>query len=381
MLKFYFTLLAFFLMGGCFMAQISVPPALQSFGSGTQTTHLLIDFNDESQRDCWSFTYHYDGNPTLGDMLADIQSSYPWISFDLAGGFLNSVALGNQSQSSGNPDYWMTFSYDTSGNWLINNGLSAPLNESSIFGCSYTGLDSAWIPLFYPQNPHSVLKNFSPDSISQWIGNGSQQALLVIDFNDGSASECYAWGFRFDGNASAQSMIEAIAAADPNISFNLDFGFLNDIIYGSQQGLAANPEYWSTFSGSNPYSWDFNSGIDAPLSDGLWFGCSYTAYDLEWNPIYYPENPLAAVWVQNLQEIAHKRFDVGPNPASDKLSLRFEGDEIQFEVYDMSGKLQLSGNGSGKSGLEIDVKHLPSGVYQLKLMEEQSIVSHSFVKF
>jgi hypothetical protein len=378
MLKFYSTLLIFLLLAGNSGAQVSVPEAIQTFGSGSQTTHLFIDFNDGSQRECWSFTYHYDGNPNLGNLLSDIEAAYPWISFDLSGGFLNSVSLGNQSQTGGNPDYWMTFSYDTSGGWVINNGLSAPLSEAAIFGCSYTPLDSSWTPVYYPQNAVSALKYFSADSISQWVGTGSQHALLVIDFNDGSSSECYAWGYRFDGNANAQTMIEAIAASDPNIAFNLDFGFLNDIVYGSQQGIAASPEYWSTFSGMNPYSWDFNSGIDAPLSDGLWFGCSYTPYDANWSPVHYPENPVAAVWVQGIENHSERSITIGPNPVADELQVQCKGDEIAYEILDVSGASVMGEFLNGELMFTVNLSHLASGIYQLKLIGGSNA---SWVKF
>lgn len=380
MLKFYSTFIIFLFFAGNSGAQVSVPEAIQTFGSGSQITHLFIDFNDGSQRECWSFTYHYDGNPNLGNLLLDLEAAYPWISFDLSGGFLNAVSLGNQSQTGGSPDYWMTFSYDTSGSWVINNGLSAPLSEANIFGCSYTPLDSSWTPVFYPENAVSALKYFSADSISQWVGTGNQHALLVIDFNDGSTSECYAWGYRFDGTANAQMMIEAIVATDPNIAFNLDFGFLNDIIYGSQQGIAASPEYWSTFSGINPYSWDFNSGIDAALSDGMWFGCSYTAYDLNWNPLHYPENPKAAIWLQNSDDFQEDWFSVGPNPASDQFFIQSNGAEILYEIYDLSGKLLINGKLSGESTSTVNLTVLHSGVYQLKLMNARNAVSRSFIK-
>lgn len=67
-------------------------------------------------------------------------------------------------------------------------------------------------------------------------GSGSNQASLVIDFNDGLSSESFAWGYRWDGVASGAGMLLAVAAADPNLSIT-SFGtadsgfFLTQISY------------------------------------------------------------------------------------------------------------------------------------------------------
>jgi len=50
------------------------------------------------------------------------------------------------------------------------------------------------------------------------VGSGANLATLVIDFNDGTASESFAWGFRWDGEASGADMLLAIAAADPGLT-------------------------------------------------------------------------------------------------------------------------------------------------------------------
>ncbi len=61
-----------------------------------------------------------------------------------------------------------------------------------------------------------TVTNFS-DLVSV-IGTGSHSAGLVIDFNDGSVSESFAWGYRWDGVASGEDMLAAIVAADPNLT-------------------------------------------------------------------------------------------------------------------------------------------------------------------
>ncbi len=51
------------------------------------------------------------------------------------------------------------------------------------------------------------------DDISLWYGSGSNEAALVIDWNDGSAQDSFAWGFRWNGVATGEDMFRVIAGA------------------------------------------------------------------------------------------------------------------------------------------------------------------------
>ena len=55
------------------------------------------------------------------------------------------------------------------------------------------------------------------------VGSGANLATLVIDFNDGSGTESFAWGYRWDGEASGADMLLAIAEADAGLSM-VSFG-------------------------------------------------------------------------------------------------------------------------------------------------------------
>lgn len=55
--------------------------------------------------------------------------------------------------------------------------------------------------------------------ILYWVGQGDNQAILVVDFGDNA----YAWGYRFDAEEtpSALNMITAIDAADPRLAYSI----------------------------------------------------------------------------------------------------------------------------------------------------------------
>jgi hypothetical protein len=48
------------------------------------------------------------------------------------------------------------------------------------------------------------------DDITYWVGSGSNEAALVVDWHD----QCLVWGYRWNGPATGEDMIRAIAAAD-----------------------------------------------------------------------------------------------------------------------------------------------------------------------
>lgn len=55
------------------------------------------------------------------------------------------------------------------------------------------------------------------DDIDYWVGTGSNQAALVIDWNDGKEAQSLVWGYRWDGTKKGEDMFMAIVAADPRL--------------------------------------------------------------------------------------------------------------------------------------------------------------------
>jgi len=51
--------------------------------------------------------------------------------------------------------------------------------------------------------------------IQFWVGSGVNQAAFVVQWNDGKTSDALVWGFKWDGTATGEDMIKAIAKADP----------------------------------------------------------------------------------------------------------------------------------------------------------------------
>jgi hypothetical protein len=54
--------------------------------------------------------------------------------------------------------------------------------------------------------------NFS--DIQYWVGSGTNEAAFVVQWNDSKNPDALVWGFRWNGNATGEDMMKAIAQAD-----------------------------------------------------------------------------------------------------------------------------------------------------------------------
>lgn len=225
----------------------------------------------------------------------------------------------------------------------------------------------------------SLSQGIEFSQIQNWTGTGNSVAILIIDFNDGETTDCWAFGYRFDGTKSAENMLLDIAAANGNFSVNTSGGFLNDLSYFTQEGLAADPFYWMTFVFADP-NWEMNwDGIAEVLTDSMVFGCSYSDVDSLWNPLHLPENPAAAPANTSMNIFGKLNVSVYPNPVRDNLFICTDSDLCFFELFDASGKRMMSE--TMNIGLEkLNFTSFPSGVYILKLHSEKGSQSVQLIK-
>lgn len=332
------------------------------YGTGMDSTVLVVDFHNGEQP--VAFGYLSDGTGTAEDMMNDLAVYDINLDVDISGGFLNQITYNDSAGLNGtNGFYWGTWSASNIGFWEMNTGVSEVLSGVKYFGCSFTDFNPAVRP-FYPRTAIDPYL-FTVSDIDFWIGSGSDTALFVVDFNDGVATESYAWGYLYDAsqNVTAGDMMADIATSDNFLSINMG-AFLNDIVYDAQQGLAGNPYYWSTWSATNTGNWRMNAGISEILQNGDWFGCSYDPW-----PPTQPGVPIAApntgVGIEK-QEVSVSVF---PNPVIDIININAETNKIiKLEVYNGTGQLVHSETFSKTA--KIDIKNWSQGVYIISVPTE-----------
>lgn len=121
------------------------------------------------------------------------------------------------------------------------------------------------------------------DSINYWVGSGSNQAAMVIDLHDGTATHSYVWGYRWDGTATGQDMFEAIVG---NIIDTADA----PISTGADSSLSAMYQIYSFGDAVVAISYQVGGETHekdgfGPSSDGYWsywvFGGDFEYFDYE----------------------------------------------------------------------------------------------------
>lgn len=331
-------------------------------GTGSDSTVLVIDFQDGSDDASYAWGFLHDGTATAEDMLNAVAAADVNLSVDIPGGFLNSVTYGEHAGIGGDPDWWSTWSGSSLATMVSNLGIAEVLSNGSWFGCSYTDFD----PALQPTEPIAAYDPlaFTADDVLFWTGSGAQHALLVIDFQDGSATPSYAWGYRFDGSTTGEAMLNAVVAADPALAAVVTTGFLSDVSYGTHAGIGGAPDWWSTWSATNLGNWTSNLGLTTAVEDGGLFGCSYT----DFAPALRPSPPVAAEPATSIHESnTGPSISVFPQPARDILHVvRNDRSVVIARVLDLAGQVVHEQAMQGPT-TTIDVSRLPTGMYVLQV--------------
>jgi hypothetical protein len=93
-------------------------------------------------------------------------------------------------------------------------------------------------------NVSAFAQRISSSDINYWVGSGSHEAILILNFCDDNAA--LAWGFRFEGTLTAGVMLAAIDAADLRLSITGPPSSLSDYSY---------QDATNNFKEQGPYPW------------------------------------------------------------------------------------------------------------------------------
>ena len=99
-----------------------------------------------------------------------------------------------------------------------------------ILGCTYGITDPTSTNIIYASENTTNDPDVSLDEIQYWIGEGTNQCGLVIDWNDGKEPRSLMWGYRWDGEATGQDVVDAIVAEDIRLSGDTD-ALISELIY------------------------------------------------------------------------------------------------------------------------------------------------------
>ena len=110
--------------------------------------------------------------------------------------------------------------------------------------------------------------------VEYWAGDGDNQAMIVLDFDDNSS---FAFGYQWDGISTSYDALVAIDAASDDfiMTSHWDNGqagyFVDDLDYLNVQKRGGS---WSFFNGTDGTDWasSWDGASDHNLADGDWDG-------------------------------------------------------------------------------------------------------------
>lgn len=132
--------------------------------------------------------------------------------------------------------------------------------------------------------------------IEYWAGEGANAAVLVADFQEAS----FAFGYRWDGDATSWDMLQALTAAGAldvtYTDYGMDLGIgINTLSYGEyvvvNDWLVTYLGFWTSEDGEvwSPSDWGVSF---RPLTDGAWDGWSLELVETGWPPRSEPQTPV-----------------------------------------------------------------------------------------
>lgn len=237
-------------------------------------------------------------------------------------------------------------------------------------------------PTAKPQmvSPRAIVDGtFTMDMIENWSGEGANRAAFVVQWNAESETSALVWGFRWDGEATGETMARAIAASDPrffimtetgtaygstvsgfgyDVNKSGDFSITKDgvtlspdengIIFSSSYGYdgwtCTDPEdywqsgwyqgywsYWLKSSDSDPWGYSGTGITGRKLTDGCWDGWNFSVNmsPQSWKPLApAPKNGPTAPSVK----VQPEDLTVSPGE-SVTFAPEFKGDSLYFQWY------------------------------------------------
>lgn len=186
----------------------------------------------------------------------------------------------------------------------------------------------------------SVMPNIDFDSIQCWVGTGKKRAALVVKWDDGKGNNTnLVWGYKWNGDATGEEMLKAVAAADPRF-----YMLVND---GTQYGSAIGGIGYDLNENGNIKLMKCSSSFE--LTDGVYNCANYTFDDFtsndtsdHWRAGWY--NGYWSYWTTSSTTEAYDYSSVGAT--SRKLTDRcidgwsFISDMSSWYSNDMSGTLE-----------------------------------------
>ena len=357
-------------------ATIAAENILYWVGEGSNQVIFAVNWPDTAL--AWGYRFSTD-SVTVEDLMIGIQSADPRFSFSGEGWLndINFVETAGDTLGAITPGWWMS---TLNGNSNASAGMATMLGNNDFFKWGdYTvgvTVDTVTYAMVFPMDIYPVSIPVEPmpedatiafSDILYWVGEGSKQVVLAVNWAD----TALAWGYKFSTDSvSVQTVMEAIAAADPRFSFSGE-GWLNDINFAVAAGDtlgAVTPGWWmSTLNGNSNAS----TGMTTMLGNNDFFKWGDYTVGITIDTVTYAMvfpmeiHPVSVPQTQGIDATETLSLSVWPNPATDMVTLSGINANTTANLYDMRGSIVATFVVNGETRLNLS--NLAAGVYMLRV--------------
>ena len=260
-------------------------------GTGTNQAIYVLAWDDDPYNNDTALAWgvRWNGTATATSLLDTIVAYDSRFSYTLSGSLMTDMSFNDGTINPGSSmNGWC---YYHNGSWGMYAWPNQPMSNGDMIemssSCMFT-MSSA-TAVTNPNNTDPVDATIDTNDILYWVGNGSNRAVLIVNWGDPDTA--FAWGYRFNGSVTAQTMVDSIAAADPrfwtvgspslngDIHFVLSNGDTLGLVDGSSTPMGYN--FWWT----NKNGVSAGSGAATALHDGDVFKYGDLSVGTGWDPL------------------------------------------------------------------------------------------------
>ena len=338
-------------------------------GEGQNEAVFIVNWNEPDTALAWGYRFNAD-EIMLKDMMLDIQSADYRFGFQgesyvtditFNDGYLNLNLVGM---------YWMSIK---NGEMCMNYFDAEPVHNGDYVKWG----DESCGTLLDPQNYVYIWEKevapvyalgeeamIDPSEILYWIGEGENEVVFCVNWNEPNIA--LAWGFRFDGEYTVETMMNTIENMDHRFSYETgDWGVTDIIFDNGEVHYSLVGDYWMyNINGSMAML-----GYDQqPIINGdfiKWGDISCATEIAYWTYVWTtPVQPVSAC--DDVDEVEATSLSIYPNPATDVLYVNAENLN-RVEIYDMTGRNVLNTTSS-----VVDLRGVEAGVYFVTVRTENA---------
>lgn len=337
-------------------------------GTGSKKAYFIADFNDNNTPKSYAWGYRFDADGLKAeDMINDIISAEPKIQADIPSGYLYSFTYNHHTPS-------------TDDSWIPWTGSNAQNMSNDNYGAGYVDLtDGLWFGITYgidqidtpPSTPVPAYASdwYTSSQITNWIGTGNNQSLVVIDFgtdNTNGNANSFVFGIKYNGNITAEQALQLIQSQTSYFSFTKANHQVSNLSLNTFSGTGN----WKLYKGNDLSSWQQKADLNQiELNNNGWLGLSFG----ERRPFTPTEATNATLSVASVNK--KLSFNIYPNPTSDFIQIETTENIKEINIYSSLGQKVMTSQEK-----KINIKSLNAGVYWAEIKTKNGSTVHKVVK-